>query len=454
MVERTQVHDLTKSPNVAQWLRGQEQKIVPVWIRGVQQEDTAVQRGPRTRQLESAQLIRFFDGLVSAVDHGHVSDLDPAIQTLVTNRLGQGYTLTDFLRIGESLKNAIWEAASRSLPTARALEAVTTLEPVFAHSTTRLAWLSSRAAEAQLEEELALTRHTLAKLDRTKSDFIKIAAHELKTPLTLIRGYTAILATEMNDQHDHKDILRGLTNGITRLHALIQNMIDVSIIDDNVLALSLHPTSLNEVVSLAVKDLQLESAGRHLAIQIERFPPEVKGMYLDAKRIYQVFTNLVGNAIKFTPDDGRIEIKAQVLKDPQPSLAFVEVSIADTGIGIDPDDLPHIFNKFYRVGESELHSTSKTQYKGGGPGLGLPIAKGIIEAHGGRIWAESPGQDESQCPGSTFHIMLPIHKRAPESISERFLRLDEKNGLDVDMPPDNRAPREHGAKPSGTVIGL
>jgi signal transduction histidine kinase len=453
-MERPQIQHLTESPDVAQWLRGQEQKIVPAWIRGVQKEDAAEQRGPRTQQLESAQLFRFFDGLVSAVDHGHVSDLDAAIQSLVTNRLGQGYTLADFLRIGESLKNAIWEAARKSLSTDRALDAVTTLEPIFAHSITRLAWLSSRAAEAQLEEELALTRHTLAKLDRTKSDFIKIAAHELKTPLTLIQGYTAILVAELTDQEDHQNILMGLTNGITRLHALIQNMIDASLIDDNVLTLSLHPTSLNEIISLAVKDLQIEEAGRHVAIQIESFPPEVNGMYLDAKRIYQAFTNLVSNAIKFTPDDGRIEIKGQVLNDPQPGLAFVEVSISDTGIGISPDDLPHIFNKFYRVGESELHSTSKTQYKGGGPGLGLPIAKGIIEAHGGRIWAESPGQDESQCLGSTFHIMLPIHKQAPDSISDRFFRLDANSGIDVRTLPDNRAPGEPGENTSETNTGF
>jgi signal transduction histidine kinase len=90
------------------------------------------------------------------------------------------------------------------------------------------------------------------------------------------------------------------------------------------------------------------------------------------------------------------------------SLAnYVEITIADTGIGIDPEDQDLIFEKFYRVGSVDLHSTGSTKFKGAGPGLGLPIARGVIAAHGGKVWVESPGHDEIRFPGSTFHIVLP-----------------------------------------------
>ena len=88
--------------------------------------------------------------------------------------------------------------------------------------------------------------------------------------------------------------------------------------------------------------------------------------------------------------------------------------------------LVFFFKKFYRVGEIELHSTSKTSFKGGGPGLGLVIAKGIIEAHAGRVWAESPGYDPERCPGSNFHIVLPIYKEPPDRPSERLLGLESE----------------------------
>jgi signal transduction histidine kinase len=88
--------------------------------------------------------------------------------------------------------------------------------------------------------------------------------------------------------------------------------------------------------------------------------------------------------------------------------------VADTGIGIPPDDLERIFEKFYRVGDITSHSTGKIKFKGAGPGLGLTIARGIVEAHGGRLWVESPGHDEQICPGSEFHVVLPVQPRRLE----------------------------------------
>jgi len=127
----------------------------------------------------------------------------------------------------------------------------------------------------------------------------------------------------------------------------------------------------------------------------------------DPDLLYKVFDHLVNNAIKYTPDGGKITITGRAVQDDELGPC-VEVSVDDTGIGIEPQDIDLIFEKFYRTGETALHSSGTTKFKGGGPGLGLAIAQGIVLAHGGRIWAESPGCDEETCPGSRFVVRLPI----------------------------------------------
>jgi signal transduction histidine kinase len=125
-----------------------------------------------------------------------------------------------------------------------------------------------------------------------------------------------------------------------------------------------------------------------------------------------VFYHLLSNAIKFTPDGGKINVSGQVLYTPeeQPVESGVELVVSDTGIGIDPSMQEVIFTKFYQTGELALHSSGRTKFKGAGPGLGLAIAKGIVEAHSGRIWVESPEHDEIRCPGSQFYVFLPVHQ--------------------------------------------
>ncbi len=136
--------------------------------------------------------------------------------------------------------------------------------------------------------------------------------------------------------------------------------------------------------------------------------PQIEG---DADALRKVFYHVIINAIKFTPDGGSITISGVPVTAGQLGLAEggVEIIVADRGIGIDADYIDLIFTKFYQTGELALHSSGRTKFKGAGPGLGLAIAKGIVEAHRGRIWAESPGYDEVRCPGSEFHIILPLH---------------------------------------------
>lgn len=270
----------------------------------------------------------------------------------------------------------------------------------------------------QLNEELSQTNTRLEKLDTAKTDFIEIASHELRTPLTQIRGYSDILSDLLQQGNlaapRMTQISTGITRASVRLEGIVAAMLDVSRIDAQALDIRTAPLSIQAVIRMALDNFKEAIRDRQMKVEAGRFDrlPPVQG---DAQRLGQAFSNIIGNAIKFTPDGGRIKVWGRML-DESPSKEgppFVEVLIADTGIGIDRNDQALIFEKFYRVGAVELHSTGATKFKGAGPGLGLAIAKGVIQAHGGKIWVESPGCDEENLPGSTFHVVLPAVMAKP-----------------------------------------
>jgi signal transduction histidine kinase len=265
---------------------------------------------------------------------------------------------------------------------------------------------------SQLNDDLTETNRRLEKLDAAKTDFIEIASHELRTPLTQIRGYSDILADMVQQGQivtaHMNQISGGITRASVRLEQIISAMLDVSRIDSQALDIRTAPMSIAAVVRMALDTYKEAIRDRRMVVHTVELEalPSVQG---DLQRLCQAFGNVIGNSIKFTPDGGTITVNGHLLQvangaEPQ---AYVEVLITDTGIGIDRNDQHLIFEKFYRVGAVELHSTGSTKFKGAGPGLGLPIAKGIIQAHGGKIWVESPGHNEERMPGSTFHILLP-----------------------------------------------
>jgi signal transduction histidine kinase len=134
---------------------------------------------------------------------------------------------------------------------------------------------------------------------------------------------------------------------------------------------------------------------------------DIPPLWADPELLKKALDHIVVNAIKFTPDGGSIHISARVVEDVRLGKC-AEIRIKDTGIGIDPEHHKIIFDKLYQLGKVELHSSSRTSYKGGGAGLGLAIAAGIVKALQGSIWVESDGQDEERLPGSTFFIRLPL----------------------------------------------
>jgi histidine kinase len=213
-------------------------------------------------------------------------------------------------------------------------------------------------------------------------------AHELRTPLTTIKGSMEGLIDGVLPSE--KDTFYQVYKEVDRLQRLVDDLQDLNRVESGALELNLEPISINQIAETTRSRLfrQFEEKGVQLEIDI---PEDLPRVMLDEDRFEQVFLNLVGNGLQFTPSGGHVNILAQ----EQQNSVFI--SIADSGIGIDSEHLPHIFTRFYRVDKSRSRV-------GGGTGIGLTIAKHLVESHGGNIWAESPGVGK----GSTFTISLPV----------------------------------------------
>jgi len=261
----------------------------------------------------------------------------------------------------------------------------------------------------QARRALEKNNRDLERIDQAKSDFISIASHELRTPLTVIKGYTEMLLEDTNLNPNFKQIMDSIHDGTIRLHEVMDSMFDIAQIDARSLKPHIQPIELGRLI----QEICIEQAGaikerkQSLLINLPALP-HVKA---DPNLLRKLFHHLLRNAIKFTDNNGKIAITGHsipaILDLPQ---GGVEIIFSDTGVGVDPNFREIIFTKFYQPGELGKHSTSRTRFKGGGAGLGLALAKGIVEAHGGRIYVESPGYDEINFPGSQFHVILPLSK--------------------------------------------
>ena len=269
----------------------------------------------------------------------------------------------------------------------------------------------------RLNQELRQAYHSLDKanrdlerIDRTKSDFISIASHELRTPLTVMRGYTEMLMEDPSLNPDLQSIIKGLHDGTLRLHEIMDSMFDIAQIDARTLQLNLQSVDIADLVREVCLGLTKQFAERNQSLTLDL--PALPHLKADPNILHKVFFHLVANAIKFTPNDGKITITGQSLLagSKEAPEGGVQITVCDTGVGVAPEYRELIFTKFYQPGELGKHSTGKSRFKGGGAGLGLALAKGIVEAHGGRIWVQSPGYDEVHFPGSKFHVLLPSQK--------------------------------------------
>jgi signal transduction histidine kinase len=245
-------------------------------------------------------------------------------------------------------------------------------------------------ANRQLEESY----ERLKSLDSVKMEFFALLSHELRTPLTTIKGYADLLEDGVLGplNAEQRDKLAKISAGVDRLTKIVDNLSDLSSIASRRYTMDILPVSLKDLISEVARGIAFLAERKGIRLSWE-VPADLPMVYVDRARISQVILNIVNNAIKYTPPGGRITIRAQDEKD------HVLVSVHDTGIGIAKKDLENIFSGFY-------HAGYKLSYEYKGAGLGLALSKGIIESHGGRIWAES-----EVGKGSTFYFTLP--KMAP-----------------------------------------
>mgnify|MGYP005878989777 FL=1 len=263
---------------------------------------------------------------------------------------------------------------------------------------------------ATLYQELIETNHKLEKLERLKSEFISIVSHELRTPLTSIKNSLDILMSGRcgeTTQAADKFLSMAMRN-VQRLSGIINDLLDLSKIEAGKMDFNFAPTNINTVIGYVKSALSevAKTKGLNLITSEAENLPEITA---DAQRLEQVLTNLVSNAIKFTPENKTIKISSSLVNSKDikineyfkdsiklKDVDYIEVCVEDEGIGIAEKDLLHAFDKFAQI-ENSLSR------KAGGTGLGLPIAKQLLEAHRGAIWCDSELHK-----GSKFYFVIPV----------------------------------------------
>lgn len=322
---------------------------------------------------------------------------------------------SDWLTILRVLKEEIDKKLEKEVSASEALTCWRAMDGLFTYALIEATQLASDIDHAALLDHAQSLRTQMDEFEKSKSNFVAVAAHELKTPLTLLEGYANMIRYESDPESRMMLYVDGLNNGFRRMHEIINDMIDVSLIDLHAVELNYTQFHLERIILMVADNLDKHFFTRNVNLVIMPLGEELR-IYADQDKLVNAFTKVLLNALKFTPDGGKVIVSSTLalMDEPSDDLGgVVEIVVADTGIGIHPEDLEMIFDKFTSTMDASLHSSSKTNFKGGGPGLGLPIVRGIVEAHGGRIWAVSEKCDEETCPGSTFHIELPIWLKKP-----------------------------------------
>lgn len=252
--------------------------------------------------------------------------------------------------------------------------------------------------------ELINSNRELKRVSEQKTNFVSIASHELKTPLTSIMGYSEIIIENMKEKVDKNvyNMIESINSAAGRLHDIINNMLDITRIEQKRLRLKSEDMSLNETAGECIKELAQIASQRNITFNCD-FEDNLPFFYGDKMRIHQVFTNLFSNALRYSPDNTEIEVKISIEKRDR-----FHIIVIDQGIGIDEEEIHKIFDPFYEIAGTEHYSIYTAKFMGGGMGLGLSIVKNIVERHGGLVWAESQRTKQKKFPGSKFHILFPV----------------------------------------------
>jgi signal transduction histidine kinase len=260
-----------------------------------------------------------------------------------------------------------------------------------------VALIERLADHAAIAIENARLFGQVQRANEAKTEFVSFVSHELKQPMTSMKGYTDLLMKgiggALNDQQ--KQFIQVIRNNVGRMDQLVQSLLDISRIESGRLRLEMSEVAPEELISEAVQAFEptMRAKNQTIQVDIEVNLPVVTG---DRGRLLQVLTNLVSNANKYTPESGVITIRAARWQENEQT--YVRWSVQDTGIGMTPEEQERLFTKYFRSSSTAVRSEQ-------GTGLGLVITRSIIEMHGGRIWVESEYRK-----GSTFNFIIPVKK--------------------------------------------
>ncbi|MBN2036101.1 MAG: response regulator [Chitinispirillaceae bacterium] len=297
---------------------------------------------------------------------------------------------------------------------------------------------------AKMNTELIRSNVELKRVSEMKSNFLSIASHELKTPLTSIKGYSDIIIDGMRERVDPGifRMIESINRAADRLHTIINNILDVTRIEQKKIRLRPEKFSLATLARDCVEECAQLAEKRSITFNCY-LAHDMPLFYGDKMRMHQVFINLFSNAVKYSPDGAAVEVSIQIEEDTQ-----FHIRVSDRGIGIDKSEHKRIFDSFYEVGDISKHSTDHIKFMGSGMGLGLSIAKGLVVRHGGRIWVESEGVRPNDYLGSTFHVLLPIRSEMGWDDIEKI--MDPKVAVTVKKTAEAE---EHGdRKPTMLLI--
>ncbi|XHX80994.1 MAG: PAS domain S-box protein [Stenomitos frigidus ULC029] len=280
-----------------------------------------------------------------------------------------------------------------------------------------IAFILDLTERKQLEQTLRTQTEELAQANRMKDEFLAVLSHELRTPLNSILGWARLLRTRQFDPATTARTLETIERNARLQNQLINDILDVSTITQGKLRLQPQPVDLATVVTAAIETMRPAAVAKSIAVTwlqdvpLETIPPVPLMVLGDPDRLQQAVWNLLANAIKFTPEGGRVEVKLQVARS-QTHLSHAHISVTDTGKGISEAFLPFVFDRFRQADSSSTRAE-------GGLGLGLAIVRHLVELHGGTVQADSLGLGQ----GAKFMITLPLMSVATETISAQA-RLD------------------------------
>jgi len=311
-------------------------------------------------------------------------------QLLLANRAaGQSLDMDVSKLSGQAIETVIQQNSLLDL--LRASGEKQSAEVILPDNRMYIATASSVMDEDRLFGRVCILRDVteLKKLDAMKSEFVATVSHDLRSPLTLMRGYATMLEMVGDLNEQQHTYVRKIVTGVENMSRLVNTLLDLGRIELGV-GLNVESVSVLDILERIASALQMQAVQKHVAFDLELPNDMPRALEADGTLLYQAVYNLVENAIKYTPENGRVTMCARGGND---HLIF---EIEDTGIGIDPEDQPRLFEKFYRGKQRE----ARAQH---GSGLGLAIVHSIAERHGGRVWVES-----KMGRGSTFYLLVPL----------------------------------------------